>query len=195
MKLKKFFKENYSKSWRYLKDSRRFIYFGILIFFLFSVLGFFVQLPEVFVEKILVILQQLLEQTEGLSRNGLIKFIFVNNFQSGFLAILLGVVLGVFPVISAAANGFLLGFVVEMSIKEAGILILWRLLPHGIFELPAIFICFGLGIKFGTFIFEKKKLETFKDYFWNSLRVFVFIVIPLLVVAAVIEGWFISLGG
>ena len=34
---------------------------------------------------------------------------------------------------------------------------LFRLLPHGIFELPAIFISLGLGLRFGMFIFQKEK--------------------------------------
>jgi len=54
--------------------------------------------------------------------------------------------------------------------------------------LPAIFLSFGLGIKLGTFILQKKKIESFKDYFLNSLRVFFFVILPLLIVAAIIEG-------
>ena len=99
-----------------------------------------------------------------------------------------GVLLGIFPIIAAIANGYLLGFVASISVGNVGFLVLWRLLPHGIFELPAIFISLGLGLKFGTFIFQKRKLESFKEFFWSSLRVFLLIVIPLLVIAGIIEG-------
>ena len=94
--------------------------------------------------------------------------------------------LGFFPVIFAIANGYVLGFVASATVEVQGISILWRLFPHGIFELPAIFISLGLGLKLMTFIFEKNKLKTLKIYLKNSLRVFLFIIIPLLIIAAVI---------
>jgi uncharacterized membrane protein SpoIIM required for sporulation len=59
--------------------------------------------------------------------------------------------------------------------------------------LPAIFVSFGLGIKFGTFIFYKEKMKHFGEFFINSLRVFIFVVLPLLIIAAIIEGSLISI--
>ena len=140
-------------------------------------------------------IQNLLSQTEGLSAPGLIVFIFLNNVQSSFFGVVLGFVLGVFPVLAAIANGYLVGFVGVMAVNSEGFSSLLRLLPHGIFELPAIFISFGMGIKFGTFIFQKDKAESFREYFLNSIRVFLFVVVPLLIVAAIIEGSLIALVG
>jgi len=85
------------------------------------------------------------------------------------------------------SNGFIPGFVAAITVKQEGIWSLWRLLPHGIFEMPAIFISFGMGIKLGTFIFEKEKKKTFIEYFKKSMLVFFTIIVPLLVVAAIIE--------
>ena len=102
-------------------------------------------------------------------------------------------VLGIYPVVATIANGFILGFVASMAVSSEGFFVLWRIFPHGIFELPAIFISFGLGLKIGTFIFQKKKFESFKKYFMNSLKVFLFIIIPLLIIAAIIEGGLIFL--
>ena len=99
-----------------------------------------------------------------------------------------GFLLGIFPVIAAIANGYLLGFVALISVNNGGWFILFKLLPHGIFELPAIFISLGLGLKLGTCIFRKEILKNFNEYFINSLRVFLFIVIPLLLIAGIIEG-------
>ena len=118
----------------------------------------------------------------------MIRFIFFNNVQSAFFGMIFGVLLGLFPVIFAITNGYVLGFVASVSVNAEGILILLRLFPHGIFELPAIFISLGLGLKIMTFIFEKNKLKTLKIYTKNSLRTFLFIIIPLLIIAAVIEG-------
>jgi stage II sporulation protein M len=80
-------------------------------------------------------------------------------------------------------------------VYEEGILVLWRLLPHGIFELPALFLSAGLGLRLGTFIFRKNKLKSLKNYLFESLRVFLFIIFPFLLIAAIIEGILISFFG
>ena len=95
----------------------------------------------------------------------------------------------------AILNGYLVGFVASMAVGSGGVIVLWRILPHGIFELPAVFISLGLGLKFGTFIFQKKILESFRRFLWNSLRVFLLIVLPLLIIAAIIEGCLIFIAG
>jgi stage II sporulation protein M len=187
-----FLVRNYKASWKYIKDSRDFIYSTILVFAIFAAVGFF--FPFFFNEQILDFIKEILEKTEGMSQGELIWFIFSNNIQSSFFGMILGFFLGIFSVLIAVANGYVLGFVSELVVTEAGYLALWRLLPHGIFELTAIFISLGLGIRFGTFIFQKKKGEAFKNYLWESLRVFIFIVVPLLVIAAIIEGSLIFLG-
>ena len=185
---KSFFVKNYSQSWNFIKESKNFIYTIVLIFFITSLFGFFLPLPEQVTENILKLIQELLEKTKGMSQLELIAFIFLNNIQSSFFGIIFGILLGIFPIIAAIANGFVLGFVASLSVSSEGFFVLWRILPHGLFELPAIFISFGLGLKIGTFIFQEKKFESFKNYLHNALRVFLFIIIPLLITAAIIEG-------
>ena len=77
------------------------------------------------------------------------------------------------------------------KVEKAGFFEMWRLLPHGIFELPAVFISLGLGIRLGTTLFNRNVKNIDKEIFRrlrNSFKVFIFIVLPLLVVAAIIEG-------
>ncbi len=181
-------KECYKKSWTYIKESKNFIYFAIGIFLIFVLIGFFVSPSQEISDIILNYIQEILAQTEGLSAFGLIRFIFLNNLQSSFSGMIFGFLFGIFPFIAALFNGYVIGFVSELSVESAGFSSLLNLLPHGIFELPAIFISLGLGLKFGTFWFKKNRFECFKKYLLESLRVFVFIVIPLLIIAAVIEG-------
>ncbi|PIO07865.1 hypothetical protein COU59_02630 [Candidatus Pacearchaeota archaeon CG10_big_fil_rev_8_21_14_0_10_34_12] len=190
-----FLKKNYSESWNYIKDSRKFIYSIFWIFVLFIVLALVIPIPTSLENQLRNFIEQLLMQTEGLSWFGLIKFIFLNNVQSSFSGMIFGAVLGIFSVLTAIVNGYIIGFVSLIVVREAGISVLWKLLPHGIFELPALFISLGLGLKMGTFIFQKKKVESFKNYLINSLKVFAFVVIPLLVVAAIIEGTLIFFVG
>ena len=129
-----------------------------------------------------------MEKTQDMSRYELIDFIFFNNLQSCFFGFLFGFFLGIFPIVIAILNGYVLGFVGKLAVEKGGISVLWSLLPHGIFELPAIFISLGIGLKFGTFIFQKEIGKSFKDYFFNGLKVFILVVILLLIIAAIIEG-------
>lgn len=190
-----FWKKNYSYSWNYIKDSRKFIYAIIWIFVLFVILGAFVPVPASITLEINAFIKQLLGQTEGLSWFGLIKFIFFNNIQTSFSGMIFGFFLGIYSVATTLINGYVVGFVALLAVKEEGLTVLWRLFPHGIFELPALFISLGLGLKFGTFIFQKNKMKSFQEYLINSLRVFVFVIIPLLLIAAIIEGTLIFFVG
>lgn len=181
-------KNEYENSWNYLKESRKFVYLIVVIFFVFALIGFFVPFPDSIIEKILEYIQEILSKTENMGVSELTSFIFFNNLKSSFFGMVFGFILGIFPVLVAVVNGGLLGFVASAVVSQEGFLSLWRIFPHGIFELPAVFISLGLGLKFGTFVFQKDKSKYFKKYFWNSLRVFFFVIIPLLIIAAIIEG-------
>ncbi|GIU68370.1 MAG: hypothetical protein KatS3mg001_220 [Candidatus Pacearchaeota archaeon] len=187
-KEKNFFKKNFLKSIDYMKDSKDFIYSSILIFFIFSVIGAFFPTPKSIELRILEILEELLKLTEGMNWQQLTKFIFFNNLKTGFYGFILGVFLGVFSVIVLIVNGYILGYVSIRVIQIDSVLVLWKLFPHGIFELPAIFISTGLGIRLGSFIFQKDKIKSFKFYLISGIRTFIFVVIPLLIIAAIIES-------
>ena len=190
---KNFLKEEYKQGWRYIKESKNFIYISIAIFLFSALIGFFITPPDFIIEKIFEFIRELLAKTEGMTAGELIIFIFLNNLQSTFLTLIFGILLGILPIIASISNGYLLGFVSSLTLEEASFFELWRLFPHGIFELPAVFISLGLGLKLGTFIFKKDKLGSLRKYLFNSMRVFICIVIPLLIIAAIIEGVLISL--
>lgn len=181
-------KEEYKESLNYIKNSKKFINFGIGLFVFFVFFGFFIPAPKIIENEIMNFLRELLEQTKNMSSLELIKFIIFNNIKSTFSGIVLGMFFCVFPLLSIIVNGYLLGFVSFLSVNQENLFSLWKILPHGIFELPAIFLSLGLGLKLGTFIFQKKKLKCFLEYSINSLKVFLLIVIPLLILAGIIEG-------
>ena len=196
MKNKNFsLKKEFLNSWKYLLESRKFIWFIVAVFFVFSLIGFFAPVPAEIEKQILDILKNLLEQTQGMSGIELSWFIFTNNLQASFFGLIFGIILGIFPFLISVSNGYLLGLVAKKSVEFDGIFSLWKIFPHGVFELPAVFISLGLGMKFGSILFQKKKLENFKTFFERGLKVFFFIVIPLLIIAALIEGILIVLVG
>jgi stage II sporulation protein M len=183
----------YRESWNYLKESKKFIYLATGIFFLFLLIGFFIPTPQFIYDEIIKFIRELMNQTQDMSQLDMIGFIISNNVQTTFLNIIFGAFFGIFPLIDAVANGYVLGFVSSISVNNSGLLSLWKILPHGIFELPAVFISFGLGLKTGMFIFHKDKIKTLKNYFINSLKVFLLIIVPLLIIAGIIEGTLIFL--
>jgi len=178
----------------YIKESRGYIYAIILMFVISAVIGFFWLTEIGFIEELLA---ELALQVETLGHGALIWFIFQNNLGSAFASMLFGIVLGVVPAFNALANGFILGYVFDRAAAVGGLGVIWYLVPHGIFELPAIFISLGLGVKMGTFIFAKKgnRIKEFRRRFWSSLKVFLTVVLPLLIIAAIIEGSFIAFSG
>lgn len=181
-------KNEYKKSWKYVKKSKNFIFIAIAIFFIFALIGFFIPAPESIAKEILKFIQDIMEKTKDMSAGELIIFIFLNNLQTSFFVMIFGILFGIFPVILSVINGYFLGFIASLSVENEGFFILWRIFPHGIFELPAVFISLGLGLRLGSFIFQKKKRKLLKENLLNSLEVFFLIVMPLLIIAAIIEG-------
>ena len=192
-----FFREGkpFRRSWNYLRSIKTFIWLSVIFFFVLALIGFL--FPIFFQEQIKELVNRVVSQTEGLSTFDLIKFIFLNNLQSSFTAMITGLVFCFISATIAIVNGYVLGFVANKSVGVAGFLILWKLLPHGIFEIPAILISVAMGLKLGTFLFVRHKnmKRDFYDWLKNCFRVFIFIVIPLLVIAAIIEGSLIILLG
>jgi stage II sporulation protein M len=180
--------KEYKQSWEYVKESKKFIYVIITAFFLFALIGFFIPAPQIIQERIMDFIKELIGQTKDMSQFDLINFIISNNVKSTFFGVIFGAFFGIFPLVGAIVNGYLLGFVSLLSVNDGGILTLWKIFPHGIFELPAVFISLGLGLKMGTFAFKKKKLYFFRNCLINSLKAFLLIIVPLLVLAGIIEG-------
>lgn len=185
------FVENYKKSWNYIKESKRFIWIIAGIFFLFAFIGYFVPTPSYLSGLLTNYLKEIVSETSGLSWIQLILFILFNNLKSSFFGLVFGIIFGIFPSLVAIFNGYVVGFVSNESVRQSGVLILWKLFPHGIFELPAVFISLGMGLKLASKLFERK--GKFGENFMNALRVFLFIVVPLLAIAAIIEGTLIIL--
>ncbi len=184
--------KRFFESLNYVRKCKNYIWAVVGVFFIFSIIGFFIAPPPETRLQILELIKGLIAQIEGMTALELIWFIFANNVQSSFLGLIFGFFLGIFPMMVAVGNGYLLGFVAEMSVSDIGFLSLWRILPHGIFELPAVFIALGMGMRFGTFVFEKKRWKSFKELLGKSLLSFVFVVVPLLIIAAIIEGLLIA---
>ena len=188
MKLK--LKTQFREALSYTKESSSYIYSVLWIFIASAIFGLAFKSNLTFLEEIL---KELIQRTMNLNTQEMIFFILQNNLQSALLSIFFGILLGIFPLFSTISNGIILGYVLGRTLEVSSILSWWRLLPHGIFELPAIFISFGLGIKLGFSLLVKNKMKTLKTRFYKTFNAFLMIIIPLLIIAAIIEGILIGL--
>ena len=141
----------FRESWEYIKFCRKYIYAISIIFLLGTFLGFFLRNDLGFLDSFL---RDIVNQTKGMNLPELIFFIFQNNLRSAFFTMLFGIFLGLSPMINALFNGTILGYVFSKAEMAEGFIVIFRVLPHGIFELPAIFISLGMGLKLGLGFIE-----------------------------------------
>lgn len=167
----------------FLKESKKFIYASFFIFFSSLIFSYFVSTSLDFYLKNLI--ENIIQNTKNLSGIGLFLFIFQNNLKTSFFGMIFGLAFGVIPIFLLFINGYVVGYVLRITPKNF-LYILVRLLPHGIFELPAVFISFGMGIKIGASLLNKDK-KIILENLRKSLEVFIFLVLPLLFIAALIE--------
>jgi stage II sporulation protein M len=173
MKTKKdnFIYRNFKLGIEYIKNSKKYIWFSSALFLCLIIFGYL--FPFLFTQEIINYIQQLIKQTQDLNGFELITFITNNNIWSSFSGLFLGAFFGIIPFSVIVLNGYVLGFVINKTVSVEGIFSLWKLFPHGIFEIPAIMISVGLGLKLGTFLFyEKNKTK-------GILALFIFLISSL----------------
>lgn len=138
-------------------------------------------------------LQKTVDELMGRFRNlralEFIFQIFLNNLIATYLVSCLIVLFGIVPAFAAAANGILVGWVLAvtpaMGIAEAAA----ALAPHGLFEIPAVSIAWGIGIWRGLGHRISTRFAAGALQRWRMAnRVFFTVVVPLLLIAAVIEA-------
>lgn len=125
--------------------------------------------------------------------------LFLNNFRATGMAAILGIVPFLFlPVLVLISNGAIMGAMFSILAHQGAPL--WKyfaagILPHGIFEIPAICLGITLGFQLCRFIcckiLDRGKLGSLKagTFFINELKLFVFVATPLLIIAAVVEAY------
>jgi len=120
----------------------------------------------------------------------IMMIIFLKNLLASAMAMLLGLGLGIVPMMVAASNGFLLGVVGYSAVEENGWLFLAAgILPHGIIELPVVLLSIAIGLRLGHLL----ALSLLREKVNLSAEVSVAVhfllrwIMPLLFLAAAIE--------
>ena len=120
-------------------------------------------------------------------------FIFIKNAVALLVSFALSPIFCLVPILTLTVNGWLLALVSTMVAEEKSLgFVLAGLLPHGIIELPALFIGEAAALSFGAVVvvamFKKEKRNLLFPSLRQNLR-YLFIALALFLPAAIIETY------
>jgi stage II sporulation protein M len=179
-----------------LRDLSMYFFLTVSTFVLLTIFTtyLFGQNPDLTYKLLLLVF----DKFQGIIENGEISLLnlFINNLQASVLGVLVGLIPFLFlPILGIISNASVMGLVFAQFDSTAP---LWKvvvlgILPHGIFELTAVFLCYAMGICVCWNLTKKivgyRKRENMKDLLQNCLRTTVLIVVPLLIIAALVETY------
>jgi uncharacterized membrane protein SpoIIM required for sporulation len=119
--------------------------------------------------------------------------IMINNISVSFSAVAGGITGGLFTIYILVFNGLLIGSIATLVGENNLAYPFWAFVfPHGALELPAIFFAGAAGLLLGRgILFPGKYLRVEAIKYYSSLAAqLVFGIVPLLIVAGIIEGFF-----
>lgn len=183
---------------RLLLRDRPYFLTALIIFIFGAFMG--IQFYHNYPKEALNVIENALKTLQGLTHGHpiiQILVIFLNNTLKGIGALILGFLICFPPFLMLFGNGFIVGLLlmywdIKLGLNPGHFFLL--LAPHGVLELPAIFIATGIGIKFGVIPFKKlwrinKQDESYPDYreFFKELPRYLLLIVGMLFVAAIIE--------
>ncbi|MEO1146906.1 MAG: stage II sporulation protein M [Cyanobacteria bacterium J06638_22] len=119
--------------------------------------------------------------------------IMINNIRVSFAAVAGGITAGIFTAYIMLLNGCMIGAIGALVTQHNLAYPFWAFVfPHGSLELPAIFLAGGSGLLLGRALLfpgPMRRIDALKHYGQQAARL-VYGVIPLLVIAGIIEGFF-----
>ena len=132
--------------------------------------------------------KELAQRFMAMNAFAFISKVFVRNLIAVYLTTCIISLWGFFPALAAILNGLFLGWAIAYASPASYSGIAIMLVPHGVFEWPAVIIGWGVGMWKGLgYRFSSKGL-TYKERFKKANIVYFTVILPLLFVAAVIEG-------
>ena len=137
------------------------------------------------------IFQSATEFYRDLTGGTLFFLILLNNTIASLLIILVGLIVGILPIISVGFNGFILGVLYRQTAGIAGYgKAALQVLPHGIFEIPALLIAASYGLWLGMIVLRRirgMESTSIRSKVKHALQRYFAVVFPLLIVAAAVE--------
>jgi stage II sporulation protein M len=148
-------------------------------------------------ERLIRDLEVVLEPFRTLPVSRLFLFILINNTVKAFLVLILGLLFGVAPLFAVTSNGYVLGVAYLYASAELGYGgALLSLVPHGIFEIPAIILSSAYGLWLGMAVIDRIRQGRRTDLgarVRHAVIMYFKVILPLFVIAAFIETYLIHL--
>lgn len=119
-------------------------------------------------------------------------YLLGNNLVAVTVMLLGAVSVGTLTVFALLLNGFVVGFVVELALRETSALeVVLLIAPHGVLEIPAILLVAAIGLRFGHRTYRyvrgrEERLLTSREI--KEAGVIYLVAVALIVVAAWIEA-------
>ncbi|MBO9599996.1 MAG: stage II sporulation protein M [Cohnella sp.] len=183
------------------KETRRYFIFACLLFFASAFVGAAVDSQVDWLNGQLAQFDNIKEKIDGSDTPERTMFfiLFGKNLLASVMAMGFGIMGGIMPIISLVVNGVLVGYVLRLiswNDQNVWLAIVKGILPHGIFELSAVFLACAFGIRFGlTFIRGISRSLTGKDEPWKPFARTAIGAVPglmaivvLLLIAALVES-------
>lgn len=194
--------EEYKKQWSFFKNNLCKIFITLLILIFVLIIGTHFVMLKAFKDnpEIVTAVQQYIgELFAGIdmeaSGGNLALQLFANNARACVIIVSLGVVPFIFlPLLLYGTNGIVVGVVTAFSQAAAGTSIgflIAALLPHGLFEFPALAYSAALGFylcRETVRLILRKSDKKFGEAALDTIRGYVLVVLPLLVAAALMEA-------
>jgi stage II sporulation protein M len=145
---------------------------------------------SLFKDRMPEILDQVFGEVMAGSDHDVIRNIFLRNLTASSIIMLSGITI-IAPVFLLYANGYLTGLVL-MFARENGLsttIMLAGIIPHGVFELPALFISSAAGMRVGITLLTSrgKRIKATSEKIRGALKTYALLVLPLLAIAAILE--------
>lgn len=148
-------------------------------------------------ELVLNYFTQMVQDGNIITDDGIIHFgaLLVNNLRAAAISVLYGFIPFIYlTALAVGMNALIIGVLAAYYVNSGTSLLIFfaGILPHGVFELPALLIAFALGLllcRRTTQYVRKNTKGMMKPLLCNIARSFVMHVLPLLVMAAVAEAY------
>ncbi|HHY47147.1 MAG TPA: stage II sporulation protein M [Firmicutes bacterium] len=184
---------------RVLSRSRRYIFLVAAIFLVGIAIGFisyqcYPGQVSLMVSEITAKLTRLSETLEGAGTLQAVLLVFWTNLKVVLMCIASGPAFGIAPAAAIFLNGFFIGVAAGHAASRGlnvPLLLGTSVMPHGIFEVPAVILGGVLGMRIGFNILallrSRQTLRGVIRVLGDTLAILLALVIPLLAAAALIE--------
>jgi stage II sporulation protein M len=147
--------------------------------------------PSAIRQQMIDVFKGVVGNYRGLAGGMLFFNILIQNVMATIFVVISGVMAGIIPTFAISSNGFGLGVLYRQASEVSGFpAAALKVLPYGVFEIPALLIAASYGLWLGVLAVRRmrgKESTLLRFHIEHAFRRYFAVVFPLLIVAAAIE--------